>query len=50
MAVAQKNPQYFFRLLSNDHRSRKCERLFFPSNIGTTHLMPSIDRNAVLSD
>jgi hypothetical protein len=49
-AVANKNPQYFHRLPSKDHRCRQDESLFFPFNISISHLMSSADRNAVISD
>jgi hypothetical protein len=47
-ALAEKNPQYFLKLSSNSHKYSSCESLFFPLNIGISHLMPSLDRNTVL--
>lgn len=35
---------------ANDHPYRSLESLFFPLNISMTHLMPSVNRNAILID
>jgi hypothetical protein len=47
-AVAKENPQYFLRLPSDDHRYSYGEILFFPLNIGMSHLIRSMERNGVL--
>jgi hypothetical protein len=47
--VAQRNPQYFLRLLSNDNRYRRRESMLFPVTVGLSHLMPSTERNTILN-
>jgi hypothetical protein len=47
-AVPQKNPQYFIKWPSNTSRYRSRESPFFPLNNSVLHLLPSINRNAVL--
>jgi hypothetical protein len=46
IAVVQKTHNIFFKCPSNSKRYIWCERLFFPLNIGISHLMPSVDRTA----
>jgi hypothetical protein len=47
--LPHKIPQFCI-LPSNNNRCRYHERLFLPLNIGMCQLMPSVDRNALLSD
>jgi hypothetical protein len=49
-AVAQKYPQFFLMLRSNDHRYRSRESPLFLLNIGKARLVRSVDGNAALID
>jgi hypothetical protein len=46
----ENDSQFIHRLLSNDHRYKQSERLFFLLNIDTQYFRPSVDRNVVLRE